>query len=108
MYDALCVKVASLPLHTQVYCGHEYTVGNLLFARDVEPENQSVIHKLQWAQQQRAQGLPTIPSTVAEELAINPFMRVHDPAVQQFTGKSDPIEVMAAVREAKNTWKPRL
>lgn len=60
----------------------QYTVKNLQFARTIEPENAKIAHKLAWAQQQRQAGLPTIPSTIEEELETNPFMRVDLPEVQ--------------------------
>lgn len=55
---------------------------NLQFAQTVEPENAKISEKLSWAQQQRQSGLPTIPSTIVEELEINPFMRADLPEVQ--------------------------
>lgn len=55
---------------------------NLQFAQTVEPENAKISQKLAWAQQQRQSGLPTIPSTIGEELEINPFMRSDLPEVQ--------------------------
>lgn len=54
----------------------QYTVKNLQFALTVEPDNVRLREKLSWAQQQRLAGLPTIPSTIEEELETNPFMRV--------------------------------
>ncbi|KAJ8431486.1 hypothetical protein Cgig2_032257 [Carnegiea gigantea] len=82
MYQSLCVTLGSLPKPTRVYCGHEYTVKNLQFALTVEPENTKIAEKLSLAQNQRTAGLPTIPSTIAEELETNPFMRVDVPEVQ--------------------------
>lgn len=61
---------------------YQYTVKNLQFAQTVEPENAKIAHKLSWAQHQRQTGLPTIPSTIEEELETNPFMRVDLPEVQ--------------------------
>ncbi|OWM87320.1 hypothetical protein CDL15_Pgr022427 [Punica granatum] len=82
MYQSLCVTLGSLPKPTRVYCGHEYTVKNLQFALTVEPDNAKIQQKLSWAQNQRQKGLPTIPSTIAEELETNPFMRADLPEVQ--------------------------
>ncbi|XP_058183754.1 hydroxyacylglutathione hydrolase cytoplasmic [Rhododendron vialii] len=105
MYQSLCVTLASLPQPTRVYCGHEYTVKNLQFARTVEPENAKIAHKLSWAQQQRQAGLPTIPSTIEEELETNPFMRVDLPEVQEKVGCKSPVEALGEVRQRKDNWR---
>lgn len=60
----------------------QYTVKNLQFALTVEPDNVRVGQKLSWAQHQRQAGLPTIPSTIDEEMETNPFMRVDLPELQ--------------------------
>ena len=60
----------------------QYTEKNLQFAVTVEPQNSAVVSKLQWAQTQRQQGKAAIPSTIAEELSYNPFMRVQEAALQ--------------------------
>lgn len=60
----------------------QYTVKNLQFALTVEPDNAKIAQKLAWAERQRRVGLPTIPSTIQEELESNPFMRVDLPEVQ--------------------------
>eukprot|EP00160_Parvularia_atlantis_P001671 Unigene11354_Nuclearia_a/m.34665 Unigene11354_Nuclearia_a/g.34665 ORF Unigene11354_Nuclearia_a/g.34665 Unigene11354_Nuclearia_a/m.34665 type:complete len:168 (-) Unigene11354_Nuclearia_a:98-601(-) len=67
---------AHMPRDTLVYPGHEYTVANLKFAESVEPDNAAVKRKLAWAQERRAAGEPTVPSTIGEELEHNPFMRL--------------------------------
>ncbi|GMF21699.1 unnamed protein product [Phytophthora fragariaefolia] len=102
MHHALNEVVAKLPEMTKIYCGHEYTASNLRFAAHVEPENEAVLKKLQWALEKTKAGEPTIPSTVKEELETNPFMRVTVPAVQKFAGEKDPVEVMGIVRAAKD------
>ncbi|KAF0705788.1 Aste57867_6945 [Aphanomyces stellatus] len=100
MHYALNHVIAGLPADTKIYCGHEYTANNLKFAAAVEPENRAVAQKLAWATTQAS----TIPSTVASELDTNPFMRVHVPAVQKYTDATDPVLVMARLREAKNNF----
>jgi hydroxyacylglutathione hydrolase len=106
MFTALCVKVARLPDSTLVYCGHEYTVNNLKFAASVEPDNEDVKRKLEWSMAQRQKGLPTIPSTLAEEKRTNPFMRVHELAVVAITNQSgnDPVAVMKELRARKDAF----
>ncbi|NWQ83359.1 GLO2 protein, partial [Columbina picui] len=76
MYRALIEILGSLEPETRVYCGHEYTINNLKFARHVEPNNISIQEKLAWAKAKYDSGEPTIPSTIAEEFTYNPFMRV--------------------------------
>jgi len=88
MYDALCVKLAALPDDMRVYCGHEYTESNLRFAASVEPDNAAVREKLARVEAIRTNAAAdwhdaresemTIPSTIAEEKATNPFMRCPD------------------------------
>jgi len=85
MYDALCVKLAALPDDTLVYCGHEYTEGNLEFALTIEPENGEIKERYAKVRETRAKAADdwhdatpaemTIPSSIAEEKATNPFMR---------------------------------
>lgn len=104
MHHALNEVVAILPAETKIYCGHEYTASNLRFAEHVEPNNQAVKQKLAWALQKTAAGEPTIPSTVAEELATNPFMRVDQPDVQKFAGSSVPTAVMGVLRSRKDNF----
>jgi len=105
MYHALIEVVAELPKDTQVYCGHEYTEQNLRFALTVEPQNQVLKEKYDWATKKRAAGQSTIPSTVEEELAFNPFMRVRERTVLAVTGQTDPIQAMDALRNQKNAFK---
>jgi hydroxyacylglutathione hydrolase len=85
MYSALVEKLGRLPGDTRVYCGHEYTVGNLRFAAHVEPDNEAVRRALAAAEERRAgaaadwhEATPdemTVPSTIADEHATNPFLR---------------------------------
>ena len=90
MYTALCEKLSALPDAMRVFCGHEYTASNLAFAAHVEPENDVVREKVARVEQIRAKAAAdwhdatpaemTIPSTLAEERATNPFMRAGDAA----------------------------
>lgn len=81
-----------------MYCGHEYTKKNLEFAASVEPENNDIKSK------QASLKSVSIPSTIGDELKFNPFMRTNQPNVQAFTGKRDPVECMAELRERKNRF----
>ncbi|XP_061701223.1 hydroxyacylglutathione hydrolase, mitochondrial isoform X5 [Syngnathoides biaculeatus] len=105
MYKALIEILGRLPAETRVYCGHEYTVSNLKFARHVEPDNQVVQKKLTWAKEQCSNGDPTIPSTLAEEFTFNPFMRVKEKSVQDHVKRTDPVEAMRSLRKEKDSFR---
>ena len=106
MYTALYERIGALPGSTLVYVGHEYTVKNLEFACVVEPENDIVAARLQWAQQRLAAGQDTIPSTIHDEHATNPFLRAcaGTPAVLAYAGEQEPVAALAAVRRMKTAW----
>ena len=102
-------KLKQLPSTTQICAAHEYTLSNLRFALAVEPNNTAVQHHLALCQSLRAQQLPTLPSNLERELAINPFLRLDQPNVQQaahqhHAAPTDAIDVFAALREWKNTF----
>ncbi|XP_018570449.1 hydroxyacylglutathione hydrolase, mitochondrial isoform X2 [Anoplophora glabripennis] len=105
MYSALVEKLGNLPDNTRVFCGHEYTLQNLKFARYVEKENQEILKKITWADERRKQGLPTVPSTIGEEKKFNPFMRVMMGAVQSHASCSDPISTMQSIRREKDNFR---
>ena len=107
MYASL-QKLAALPDDTKVYCGHEYTLANIGFAKSVEPGNAALSAREQRDKALRAAGKPTLPSTLGDEKATNPFLRCADPAVVESANKylggrvADPVRVFAAIREWKN------
>jgi hydroxyacylglutathione hydrolase len=68
-------RLAALPPETRVYCGHEYTQANGHYARVAEPDNEAVTSRMRDVDAVRARGEPTVPTTIALELATNPFMR---------------------------------
>jgi hydroxyacylglutathione hydrolase len=109
---ASLTSFAVLPGNTRVCATHEYTLSNLRFARAVEPGNADLVQYETACVARRAAQQPTLPSTVAQELLINPFLRSHVPAVIQAaltfaptTPQDDPVAVFAAVREWKNQFK---
>jgi len=105
MYHSLADKLGRLPAATRVFCGHEYTAANLRFAVHVEPDNHAAAAKLERVTAARARGEVTVPSTIGEELATNPFLRCSERAVaRRFPGASA-VEVFAAVRQAKDTFR---
>jgi hydroxyacylglutathione hydrolase len=108
MLDSLG-KLAALPGSTRVCCTHEYTLSNLRFALAVEPDNQALQDYASRCQALRAQALPTLPSSMALELDINPFLRSHLGSVSSRVRAHDPQGmavhgVFAALREWKNTF----
>lgn len=98
MYRSL-MRLAELPDETRVWCGHEYTQANLRFARTVEPENPLL------ADRERRATPPTIPLLLGEEKRTNPFLRCHEPALQQLMGVDDPVACFAALRQRKNEFR---
>lgn len=107
MYDSL-QKIVNLPEKTLIYCGHEYTLSNLLFAERVEPENKAIKDKINQVNKKTANHEPTLPSTIKEEKMFNPFLRCSEPdvieSVEKHTKKklSSSIEVFAHLRDWKN------
>ena len=71
-------RLASLPPETRVWCGHEYTEASLIFAQWLEPGSSAIQARLEQTRRARAEGLPTVPATIAEELLTNPFLRADD------------------------------
>ena len=96
---------------TKIYCGHEYTVNNLRFALAVEPNNVTIQQRLKKNTEMRTQNLPTLPSTLAEELVTNPFLRTDHSAVRQAVMKhcgrdlTDEVDVFTQLRAWKNNWR---
>jgi hydroxyacylglutathione hydrolase len=80
MHTALA-RIAALPAATQVYCAHEYTESCLRFARTVEPDNAAIAARIEAVKRLRAARQPSVPSSLADELATNPFLRWQAPGV---------------------------
>ena len=100
-------RPAELPAATRVCCGHEYTLSNLKFAPAVEPDNRDVATYNAWWETQRAEGHPTLPSSIARERQINPFLRCDVPDVARCArahgaASDDPATVLAALRQWTN------
>ena len=100
------MKLASLPGETEVYCGHEYTEANGRFAITIEPDNPILQARIEEVARLRAAQRPTVPTTIAAELAANPFLRVEEPAVQAAVGMAgtDPAAVFAEIRARKDRF----
>jgi hydroxyacylglutathione hydrolase len=100
-------RIAALPAETRCYCAHEYTLANLGFADWVEPDSPALAARRAAAEARRAGGQPTVPSSLADELATNPFLRTGEPAVvaaaEGFAGH--PLGDATAVFTALRRWK---
>src|SRR5258708_6483027 len=109
MHRSLNEVLARLDPRTRIYCGHEYTVSNLLFAASVEPGNGQVSQRLSEAKGRRARGEPTVGTTLQEELDTNPFLRCAKPELRASAGAgpdATEVDVFAALRRAKDVFRP--
>jgi len=99
-------KIMRWPESTKLYCAHEYTQANGRFALTVEPDNRALVERMQAVAHARAEGRPTIPTTVALERATNPFLRAASRGLQAtvgLTGASE-VEVFAKTRALKDAF----
>lgn len=99
-------KLADLPPETMICSGHEYTDKNAKFALTVDPENPKLISRVSEVNRRRSAGEPTVPTTLAEELDTNPFLRAADPDIQENLGMvgADPVDVFAEIRTRKDRF----
>ena len=116
MHESL-QQLAALPGDTRVCCAHEYTLSNLRFARTVEPGNVALREHEARCIELRERGEPTLPSTIALERRINPFLRCSEPAVLAAASahanpaampdehSADPAAVLATLRQWKNEFR---
>jgi hydroxyacylglutathione hydrolase len=104
-------KLAALPGETRIYCAHEYTLANLRFALAVEPRSNALRERQAREQDKRTRNAPTVPSTLADERATNPFLRAGVPevfaAAEAHAGRklADPVAAFATLREWKNGFR---
>ena len=105
MYESL-KKLAALPADTTVYCGHEYTLANARFALTIDPGNAALQARAKKIEALRAQDKPTLPTTIGEELATNPFLRWGDPQIRRHLGMENATdaEVFAEIRKRKDNF----
>ncbi len=99
-------KLMALPDETVVYCAHEYTQANAQFALSVEPGNESLVARSREIDDLRAQGLPTVPTTIGLERATNPFVRPMSENLQSTIGLNgaDLVAVFAETRKRKDNF----
>jgi hydroxyacylglutathione hydrolase len=108
MYDSLN-KLASLPKHTKVYCGHEYTLSNLKFAIEVDTKNKDLLDEYNHVKKLNISKNPSLPSTLDKELKINPFLRCNNMSIRnkinkEFNVSGDDFEIFTALREWKDNY----
>ncbi len=97
-------RIKALPADTTLYCAHEYTQSNAKFALHADPDNAALQTYSEEIDAARAHGKPTVPMSLARELATNPFLRADNPAIQAKWGGSTPVETFAALRAAKDNF----
>jgi hydroxyacylglutathione hydrolase len=97
-------RLKALPPETTLYCAHEYTQANARFALHADPDNAALRDYSGEIDRKRAAGQPTVPMTLARELATNPFLRADTPEMQARWGGHTPPETFAALRAAKDSF----
>ncbi|MDO4905275.1 MAG: hydroxyacylglutathione hydrolase [Lautropia sp.] len=103
--------LAMLPMDTRVHCAHEFTLTNLYFAQQAEPNNPRIRQRLEECLPMREEGQPTLPSTIAQELSTNPFLRTHLPALGAHLPTAlqpatpNPLSVFQALRTWRNEFR---
>jgi len=99
-------KLAALPADTQVYSGHEYTASNIRFALSLEPDNSALMLQSAEVEARRKAGRPTVPSSLSEELATNPFLRAGLPQIKAALGMTDASDAatFAEIRRRKDRF----
>ena len=112
IYLASLDKLAALPPTTRIYCAHEYTVNNCIFAQEVEPHNKMIQKRLFDSQKRRSEQKITVPTTLELELLTNPFLRTRQPDVVKTIIKNtpsmgvgtDPVSIFASLRQWKDNF----
>ena len=109
-FEASLASLVSLHPSTKIYCTHEYTLANINFSLHIEPNNTYTLHRQDLCSELRSQNLPTLPTTVADELKSNPFVRLDQPdvirAAEHFSGKTlvQKADVFAVIRQMKDQF----
>jgi hydroxyacylglutathione hydrolase len=100
-------RLMALPGDTIIYCGHEYTASNAKFALTIDPDNQALVERAQEVEQLRAEGKPTLPTTMAREKQTNPFLRAGDGAIRRrlIMESASDADVFAEIRRRKDVFR---
>ena len=111
MMIASLAKFTALPDETQVFAAHEYTLANLKFALEIEPDNPDILKRVQADSAKRERKQPTLPSTIGLEKKTNPFLRNREPDVLEhllslgLIKSKNAEDAFAAMREWKNVYR---
>lgn len=97
-------RLSALPDATRVCPAHEYTLANLAFARDLEPEHQALLEWENEARALRRRGQPTLPVRLGDEKRRNPFLRCHEPGLQTLLGCTDTLSAFTHLRAQKDVY----
>ena len=99
-------KLRSLPSTAKIFCGHEYTLSNAKFAISIDPNNKKLQTRIKEFEQKRANGQPTIPSVMIDELDTNPFLRADDKTLAAELGMThlDPVTIFTEIRKRKDNF----
>ena len=106
LYQSL-QRLASLPPETLVYCTHEYTARNIAFARELDPHNIALKNRQEQVTKLRSNHCPSLPSTIAQELESNPYLRCHAEAIikaSKAPQNAGPEQVFALIRNMRNLY----
>ena len=108
MFEAL-KKISRLPKNTKIYCGHEYTLSNIKFALEVDPNNIKLQNEYKNVQELMKSNKPSLPTTIEKELDINPFLRCDDLDIQKnivkkFNVDDSEFEIFTAIRKWKDNF----
>jgi hydroxyacylglutathione hydrolase len=108
MHQALN-KLSKLPRNTKIYCGHEYTLSNLKFAKEVEPNNKQLEDEYKNVERLTSSNEPSLPTTLEKELNINPFLRcgisdVQNKINEKFNITGNELEIFVALRKWKDAF----
>ncbi|RCS59202.1 hydroxyacylglutathione hydrolase [Parvibium lacunae] len=110
--NASLSRLSALPGNTHIYCAHEYTLSNLAFACHLEPHAANLLAYRQAVENQRAEQRPTVPTTLAHELQMNPFLRCHEAALQTAVmgyaapGAAAALACFKEMRSQKDQFQP--
>jgi hydroxyacylglutathione hydrolase len=97
-------RILTLPDQTLIYATHEYTLANLEFARWADPDNTVLADYQHWCQQQREQQRPTLPTPLAMQRQVNPFLRAEDVGLQHRWQQHNAVDLFTALRSAKDRF----
>ena len=99
-------KLMNWPGRTRIYCAHEYTRTNGRFALTVDPDNRALVKRMEEVDRLRAEGRPTVPTTMHQEKRTNPFLRPDSEGIRVQLGMedADDVEVFAEVRKRKDRF----